>query len=150
VKKERKVFLTIIVLSIIVMMVTATVPVLGKSKLSNQDTFNLIKDAKKTDLDGLNVVEILGGFGVTARINNTGASEKTNTSWEIYFCSGRVFIGGFTEGTVNVPAGGETTINSGLVLGFGPGSITVTAGEALKIVRCFILGPFILNIGPYP
>ena len=149
-KKERKVILTITVLSIIVMMVTATVPVLGKSKISNQDTFNLIKDVKKTDLNGLNVVEILGGFGVTARINNTGASETTNTPWEIYFCSGRVFIGGFTEGTINVPAGGETTISSGLVFGIGPGSITVTAGDASKIVRCFILGPFILGIGPYP
>ncbi len=105
---------------------------------------------KKADFNGLNVVEISGGMGVTARINNTGTAEATNIPWEIYFCSGRVFIGGFTEGTINVPAGGETTISSGLVFGIGPGSITVTAGGASKIVRCFILGPFILGIGPYP
>jgi len=68
----------------------------------------------------------------------------------MYFCSGLGFIGGLREGTINVPAGGETTISSGLVFGFGPGSITVTAGDASKIVSCFILGPLILGIGPYP
>jgi len=149
-KKERKVILAIAALSIAVMIVTATVPALGKSKLSNQDTFNFITDAKKADFNGLNVVEISGGMGVTAIINNTGAEEATNTPWSIYFCSGLVFIGGFTEGTINVPADGETTISSGLVFGIGPGSITVTAGGASKIVSCFILGPFILRIGPYP
>jgi hypothetical protein len=149
-KKERKVILAIAALSIVVMMVTATVPVLGKSKLSNQDTFDFITSAKKADFNDLNVGEISGGIGVTAIITNTGTEEATNTPWSIYFCSGLVFIGGFTEGTINVPAGGETTISSGLVFGIGPGSITVTAGGASKIVSCFILGPFILRIGPYP
>ncbi len=149
-KKERKVILAIAVLSIAVMMVTATAPVLGKSKLSNQDTFDFITGAKKTDFNGLNVVEISGGMGVTAMINNTGTAEATNIPWSIYFCSGLVFIGGFTEGTINIPAGGETTISSGLVFGIGPGSITVTAGDSIKIVSCFILGPLILRIGPYP
>jgi hypothetical protein len=149
-KKERKVILAIAALSIAVMMVTATVPALGKSKLSNQDTFDFITGAKKADFNDLNVGEISGGWGVTAMINNTGTAEATNIPWSIYFCSGLVFIGGFTEGTINVPAGGETTISSGLVFGIGPGSITVTAGGASKIVSCFILGPFILRIGPYP
>jgi len=36
------------------------------------------------------------------------------------------------------------------VFGFGPGSITVTAGGASKIVSCFVLGPFVLGIDPYP
>ncbi len=102
------------------------------------------------DFNGLNVVEISGGWGVTAMIINTGTAEATNTPWSIYFCSGWVFIGGLTEGTINVPAGGETRIRSGLVFGFGPGSITVTAGGASKIVSCFVLGPFVLGIGPYP
>ncbi len=149
-KKERKVILAIAALSIVVMMVTATVPVLGKSKLSNQDTFDFITGAKKADFNDLNVGEISGGIGVTAIITNTGTEEATNTPWSIYFCSGLVFIGGLTEGTINVPAGGETTISSGLVFGFGPGSITATAGGASKIVSCFVLGPFVLGIGPYP
>jgi hypothetical protein len=149
-KKERKVILAIAALSIAVMMVTATVPVLGTSKLSNQDTFDFITGAKKADFNDLNVAEISGGFGVTAVINNTGTVEATNISWSIYFCSGLVFIGGLREGTINVPAGGRTMIRSGLVFGFGPGSITVTAGGASKIVSCFVLGPFVLRIGPYP
>jgi hypothetical protein len=136
-KKERKTILAIAVLSIAVMMVTATVPVLGKSK-------------GEGDFNGLNVGAISGGMGVTAIITNTGTADATNVPWSIYFCSGLVFIGGLTEGTINVPAGGETTISSGLVFGFGPGSITVTAGDASKIVSCFILGPLILGIGPYP
>jgi len=149
-EKERKVISTIVALSIAVMMVTLTVPALGNSTLLNHNTFDFITGEKKTDFNGLNVVEISGGMGVTARINNTGTAEETNIPWEIYFCSGRVFIGGFTEGIINVPTGGETTISSGVVFGIGPGSITVIAGDASKIVRCFILGPFILGIGPYP
>jgi len=136
-KKERKAILAIAALSIVVMMVTATVPVLGKGNGGG-------------DFNDLNVGEISGGMGVTAIITNTGAEEATNTPWSIYFCSGWVFIGGLTEGTINVPAGGETTISSGLVFGFGPGSITVTAGDASKIVSCFVLGPLVLGIGPYP
>ena len=136
-KIERKAILAVAALSIAVMMVTATGPVLGKSKGGG-------------DFNGLNVGEISGGMGVTAIITNMGTADATNVPWEIYFCSGLVFIGGFSEGTINVPAGGETTISSGLVFGFGPGSITVTAGDASKIVSCFILGPLILGIGPYP
>jgi hypothetical protein len=149
-KKERKIILAIASLSMALMMITATAPALGNSKLSKHDTFDFITSTKKVDFNDINVVEISGGMGVTAMINNTGTAEATNIPWSIYFCSGMVFIGGFTEGTINIPAGGETRVNSGLVFGFGPGSITVTAGDASKIVRCFILGPFILNIGPYP
>ena len=119
------------------MMVTATVPVLGKSE-------------GRGDSNGLSVGEISGGIGVTAIITNMGTEEVTDATWSIYFCSGLVFIGGLTEGTINVPANGETTISSGLVFGLGPGSITVTAGDAAKIVSCFVLGPLILGIGPYP
>jgi hypothetical protein len=136
-KKERKVILMTAALSIAAMMATATVPALGKSE-------------GRGYFDGLNVGEISGGIGVTAIITNTGTVEATNIPWSIYFCSGLVFIGGLTEGITNVPAGGETAINSGLVFGFGPGSITVTAGDATKIVSCFVLGPFVLGIGPYP
>ncbi len=55
------------------MMVTATVTVLGKSKLSNQDTFDFITGAKKADFNGLNVGEISGGMGVTAMIISAAA-----------------------------------------------------------------------------
>ena len=136
-KKERKAILVIAALSIAVMMLTATVPAIGKSE-------------GRGDFNGLNGKAILGGIGVTAIINNTGTEEATNIPWEIYFCSGLVFIGRTTEGTIDVPAGGETQINSGFVFGLGPGSITVTAGDATKIVSCFVLGPFIVGIGPYP
>jgi hypothetical protein len=128
-------------------------PVLGSMndiKSTHETKSSALKIIVVETLPVISIGNISGGFGVTATVINMGTKEATNIPWSIYFCSGLVFIGGLTRGTISVPAGGETTISSGLVFGFGPGSITVTAGDASKIVSCFVLGPLILGIGPYP
>lgn len=136
-KKERKMLLKTAALFMAVVMVVSAVPAMGNH-------------AGGVDANGIEIKEISGGLGVTAVITNTGTEDATDVSWSIYFCSGLVFIGRLTEGSIDIPAGEEATITSGFVFGFGPGSITVTAGDAIKIVSCFIFGPLILNIGPYP
>ncbi len=93
----------------------------------------------------LNVEAISGGMGITATITNTGTEDATGVPWSIDV-SGLVFLGGHTEGTIDVLAGGEATISSGLVFGIGPGTIAVTAGGASKTASCFILGPLVLGV----
>ncbi len=93
----------------------------------------------------LNVETISGGMGITAKITNTGTEDATGVEWSIDV-GGLVLLGKHTEGTVDVPAGGEATISSGLIFGIGPGTITVTVGGASKAVSCFMLGPLILGI----
>ena len=93
----------------------------------------------------LNVGSISGGMGIKATVTNTGTEDATGVAWSIDV-SGLVFVGGHTEGTVDVPAGGEATISSGLVFGIGPGTITVTVGGVTKTASCFILGPLVLGV----
>ncbi len=93
----------------------------------------------------LNVKSVSGGFGASAVIENTGTADATGVQWSIEL-SGLVFLGGRTEGTVDVPAGGEVTIKSGLVFGIGPGTIDVNAGGATKTASCLVLGPLVLGV----
>ena len=93
----------------------------------------------------LNVKSISGGMGIKATVANTGTEDATGVAWSIDV-SGLVFVGGHTEGTIDVPAGGEATISSGLVFGIGPGTITVTVGGTSKTASCFILGPLVLGV----
>ncbi len=111
------------------------------------DTRNGNKDVYFAPLGGpiISVESISGGMGVTATITNTGTGDAADVPWSIDV-SGLVFLGGHTEGTIDLPAGGETTIKSGLVFGIGPGAITVTVGGASKAANCFILGPLVLGV----
>ena len=93
----------------------------------------------------LNVEAISGGMGITATITNTGTEDATGVAWSIDV-SGLVFVGKHTEGTIDIPAGSEATISSGMVFGIGPGTITVTVGGVSRTASCFILGPLVLGV----
>jgi hypothetical protein len=67
-----------------------------------------------------------GLFKVSTPIKNTGALAANGVEWKISF-EGSVFIGKETTGTDDIPAEGEITINSGLILGLGSTVVTVTA-----------------------
>ncbi|MCK4416379.1 MAG: PKD domain-containing protein, partial [Thermoplasmatales archaeon] len=72
------------------------------------------------------VEQIYGGFfKVNAVIRNLGEIEATNIQWSITL-DGGIILGRETTGTIpNIPPGGNVTVNSNLILGFG--EITVTA-----------------------
>ena len=71
---------------------------------------------------------ISGGlFKVKTVVTNTGAIDIRDVQWNITFSNG-AFIGKETSGSlVSIAAGGERTISSDFILGFGKTVITVTA-----------------------
>jgi len=94
----------------------------------------------------INVGTISGGMGVSATVTNTGTEDASAIDWTISL-SGPVFVGKEASGTIDsLPAGGETTIGTGLVFGIGPTTITVTAGGATKTASGFVLGPLVLGL----
>lgn len=78
----------------------------------------------------IKIKQIYGGFiGVSAVIINLGEIEATNIQWSITL-EGGIILGRETTGTIpNIPPGGNVTINSNLILGFG--ELTVTAIAAI-------------------
>ena len=95
----------------------------------------------------IGIESISGGFGVKATVTNIGTMDATDVGWTIDLEGGLVIIGRHSEDTIpTLAAGGETTIKSGLVLGFGRVDITVTADGAEETATGFVLGPFVLGV----
>jgi hypothetical protein len=75
----------------------------------------------------IGIPSIKGGFfKINAVIKNNGAEAVTCVQWSITLKDG-AFIGKESSGQVDIPKGGEATIESGLILGFGATKVTVTA-----------------------
>ena len=75
----------------------------------------------------LNTGTIKGGLlRVSVPIKNIGATVGTGVQWSINLVGG-AFIGKETNGTDDIPAGGEINATSGLIIGFGATVVTVTA-----------------------
>jgi hypothetical protein len=66
-----------------------------------------------------------GLFKIKTKIKNEGV-EATGVNWKITLVGG-AFIGKETSGTNDIPALGEITVTSNLIIGFGPTMVTVTA-----------------------
>lgn len=96
-------------------------------------------------LPEIGIKSISKGMGVSAVIENTGEADGEDVEWSILIEASLMILGGETTGTIDVvPAGGEVTISSGFVLGFGPAVITVTAGDASGSEEGTVLLIFIL------
>ena len=75
----------------------------------------------------IKIEKILGGFfKAKAVIKNNGDETASCVKWTISLDGGAI-IGSNSEGEVDIPAGEEVTVESGLILGFGRTEITVTA-----------------------
>lgn len=81
------------------------------------------------DVPDLNFGVIKGGlFRITATIKNDGIAEADDIDWEISLEGGNIFLGRTSTGTVtNIPAGGETTVTSNLIIGIGDVRVQVSA-----------------------
>jgi hypothetical protein len=73
---------------------------------------------------------ITGGLGVKAVITNNGTTDANNIPWQIHVEGG--MIGGINKtvnGTIDIPAGKSVTVKTGMLLGFGPISITAKVAD---------------------
>jgi hypothetical protein len=76
----------------------------------------------------LEIGDITGGlFRVKAVIRNIGYADITDVDWDITFEGGLIILGGYTPGIISIPVGGEETVKSNVVLGFGQTVISVNA-----------------------
>lgn len=84
----------------------------------------------------ITIDSVSGGLGVSAVIKNIGDEDGTDVPYEITVTGGLLgFINKTVEGTIDVTAGGEETISSGLILGLGGITITVKADIASETVE---------------
>jgi len=88
---------------------------------------------------------ITGGlFKVNAVIMNIGLGAATDVAWSMKLDGGLILVGKETTGSIpTIAAGGQVTISSGLIIGLGKTTITVTAGTATKDVPATVLLFFI-------
>jgi hypothetical protein len=75
-------------------------------------------------------IEIKGGLGVKTVINNNGTANFSDISWQIHVEGGILgMINKTIDGTIDVPAGDSVTVQTGLLLGLGPITITVKIAD---------------------
>jgi hypothetical protein len=84
------------------------------------------------------------GFGVTAVIENTGTADAVDVEGAITIDASLMILGKSTPFMINVAAGGEEEVSTGFILGLGPATITVTAGDASMQTTGTVIGPFVL------
>lgn len=93
------------------------------------------KDSRSPEI----IIEsITGGIGVTAVVKNIGNATAKNFDWSI-ISDGLVLLGGKKTGTTTLVPGESITIKTGLISGFGPLAITVTADTATKTANAKLL-----------
>jgi len=84
---------------------------------------------------------ITGGIGkVKAVIMNTGGAAATNVSWKIDLTNGLIILGRENTGTIaTLNVGGEQTVASKFIFGFGKTVVKVTADTTTKSVNATVL-----------
>lgn len=91
------------------------------------------------------ITDIWSRIGIYILLTNEGEEEET-VDWSIDIDASFMFLGKSKEGTDEIPGGEEITIKTGLILGFGPATITVTINGEKQIYECFLLGPYALGL----
>ena len=92
------------------------------------DDISLVGEAGPGEEPELEISDIAGGFGISAKINNVGDGEATDTEWSITLEGGLIILGKETTGTTaSIPAGESADIKSGLIFGIGKPTITIAA-----------------------
>jgi hypothetical protein len=93
------------------------------------------------------VINLNGGFGVSAKITNTGPSSISNLPWSINVLGGIIPYGSSTSGTIlQLAVNDAKTIKSSGLWGIGSIIINIQVGDITKEAIAFLLGPLVLKI----
>lgn len=69
-----------------------------------------------------------GALKVSTNVRNLGSNDASDVNWSITLDGGFILYGRESFGTIDyIPVDGEATINSGVILGFGPTGVYVNA-----------------------
>jgi hypothetical protein len=72
--------------------------------------------------------KIEGGLlKVSAKIKNPGGADASGVSWSIELSGGLILLGKTSTGTIDIPTGGEVTVESNTIIGIGQTTVTVKA-----------------------
>lgn len=134
-KIEKKGFLNAAV-SIIIVLFFVMPTASARPTLDN----SVFDDIKIEDTPGCNCegckleIELtynISRYGFTMIIKNIGDSNCTNVKWSITLDGGIILLGRETSGTILcIPPGENVTVRSGLILGFGITTITISVESA--------------------
>ncbi|MBU1940627.1 MAG: hypothetical protein KKC68_02525 [Candidatus Thermoplasmatota archaeon] len=81
-------------------------------------------------------ISISGGLGVSATITNTGSIDAVDVPWEIHITGGILGKIDKTMGcTLDIPSGQSKTVSTGMFLGLGPISISVSVADTTETVE---------------
>lgn len=111
---------------------TYVVRVKAKDIYSHESSWSDPKTIHIVNRATLEIGNITGGvFKVNAVIRNTGGVDAPAVNWSITLDGGFILMGKETSGkTTGIPAGGEVTISSDFIFGFGKTVIIVSAETA--------------------
>jgi len=93
----------------------------------------------------LRIVDIRPFVGIALDVENEGEEDEI-VNWEIDINASFMILGKHKEGEVEIPGGETETITTGLILGFGPGEVSIKINDEEDGYGCFILGPFVLGM----
>ena len=88
-------------------------------------------------------VQVNGGFGVTLVIRNVGTIDATNIAYTITLSGLVLYQQNFGDVISSIPAGGVTTVSSGLVFAFSNGNVLVSVGDIDIVKPAYFFGPFV-------
>jgi uncharacterized repeat protein (TIGR01451 family) len=124
---------------------TYSVKVKAKDVLGLESGWSPSLSVHIDDLPFVEIGEVTGGLGITAKVRNSGTVDASNVTWSITLDGGLVLVGRVTTGTlVQILSGVSMQIRTGFLVGVGRITITVAASVAEKTVSGLLLGPFVV------